>query len=391
MKLSNRFDSIFGTKIFTHRNWIKNPVIYLTIIFFIFLFLLASCGYFSQLVFEIENARITNCINDDVITVVDANKNFCIAWTEVDRKSEQTLIIYIYNDNIPYDPVFKYEVPDNASPNQVRKNNKIDVSVNLKPGSYHMEFVLDGRPDNAHIYRFIVAQHSTPTATVQPTPTVPFTPIVTTPTITSTIDVAQTLDLGISAAIWAFAETIAGKDETETILWKSLVNLQAEKMGLEPDPLITEDETTEISVPDIVNTISNELKEKKGDDFANLFLLQYHVKSGAMYFGGANTLIERRIEPGQELDADNKLFFIVLQIQSYSHIEDAIVNAQSIGVGDELIQDGQNLLTEIYNPDSFSENTINLDSLKNIDENLTGWSSDVIQAAQEIVSKSHNQ
>ncbi len=149
--------------------------------------LLSSCVFIPPL-FEIEEPRMVNCTADSLAVpctalsrnVFTVNEQVCVAWTEVNRKPQESLAIHIYSSGSR--PVFTYSEDTHAgATGHARECRVIRIDRPLL-GDLKTNFVIAGRPGPTVGWQVIRPTPSpTPTATSTPTPT--RTP---TPTVTST-------------------------------------------------------------------------------------------------------------------------------------------------------------------------------------------------------------
>ncbi len=85
------------------------------------------------------------------------DEDICIAWTEVNRKSGQSLAVYVYDER--NELVFDYKESEPDVTREARKCRVLPVGQLPGPGQYRTEFVIAGRPDKQVSWSIVPPTH----------------------------------------------------------------------------------------------------------------------------------------------------------------------------------------------------------------------------------------
>ena len=130
--------------------------------------------------FEIENPRTilldgTSCADADQVSEFSSDQEILIVWSEVNRKSGQSLEIRVLRESGEVATVLRES--DFLQSGVTRTCRKAPLP-SLPPGTYQIVFLIDGRPDekhrlqiHVHITPPIPSETPNPTQTLTPTPT----------------------------------------------------------------------------------------------------------------------------------------------------------------------------------------------------------------------------
>ncbi len=134
--------------------------------------------------FEIEDPRMVNCTSVQAAPcqalpreVFRVDEQVCVAWTEVNRRPQESLAIDIYSSG--GQRLFTHEDMDAGATGHTRRCRVIPIDGSLWDGLYSTRFFIAGRPGPVVIWVVEPLSTPTPTSTHTPTPTSTSTPTAT--------------------------------------------------------------------------------------------------------------------------------------------------------------------------------------------------------------------
>lgn len=124
--------------------------------------------------FAIENPRMVLCNDTPFICMAEKVSQFevtdeiCVAWTEVNRRSSDSLSLFVYGENGEQVFVFRDEKGGTAN---ARECKATPVENPERSGDYQTEFAANGRLAEIVGWSIVATPTPTPTPTLTPTPT----------------------------------------------------------------------------------------------------------------------------------------------------------------------------------------------------------------------------